>query len=531
MSDNFLFGSPVLFGSATTPGVPIPEELNKHIPAIFKACRDFGLDFYPTIVQMLSHDEMSEVASYGGFAVRYPHWKFGAEYEEMQRGYLYGNHRIYEMVVNCNPSYLYCLNSNTLLDNITVIAHALGHVHFFKNNIHFSRTNTNAHNELANNGSNIRKYISRYGNEEVGEFMDMLMRVETLVDTSNIWKDRIAKDVVITDKKEYKFPKRIITNHDYMEDWVNTKEFIDGQNRKIQSDEMVKDLGILSHPETDIFGYIKDHAPFKPWQRDIAEMFYNEAIYFSPQGKTKTGNEGFASWTDYNIMAKQGYCGLGQENYDDGIVEYAIHKAGVLGGKYSTNPYKLGFTLLTDIEDRWNKGKFGTEYEECQDELRKENWDENLGFGKQKVFDVCKNYDDYQLINEFFTKDFCEKYEFFEYKKHPNGEIKIESRDHKKIKKGLLKKYINRGLPIIKLVAPRLRGKIFFMEHQWDGLEMYRPYAIEVIRAIAWLCKSSVALQTKNHNSEDIVYYLNGDAGYYQDVDVKVMPKAQFLKA
>lgn len=230
-------------------------------------------------------------------------------------------------------------------------------------------------------------------------------------------------------------------------------------------------------------------------------------------------------------MAKQGYCGLGQENYDDGIVEYAIHKAGVLGGKYSTNPYKLGFTLLTDIEDRWNKGKFGTEYEECQDELRKENWDENLGFGKQKVFDVCKNYDDYQLINEFFTKDFCEKYEFFEYKKHPNGEIKIESRDHKKIKKGLLKKYINRGLPIIKLVAPRLRGKIFFMEHQWDGLEMYRPYAIEVIRAIAWLCKSSVALQTKNHNSEDIVYYLNGDAGYYQDVDVKVMTKAQFLKA
>jgi hypothetical protein len=27
MSDNFLFGSPVLFGSSTTPGVPIPEEL------------------------------------------------------------------------------------------------------------------------------------------------------------------------------------------------------------------------------------------------------------------------------------------------------------------------------------------------------------------------------------------------------------------------------------------------------------------------------------------------------------------------
>ena len=186
MSDKFLFGSPVLFGSATTPGVPIPEELQKHIPTIFQACKDFGLDFYPTIVQMLSHDEMSEVASYGGFAVRFPHWKFGAEYEEMQRGYLYGNHRIYEMVINSSPCYLYCLNSNTLLDNITVIAHALGHCHFFKNNIHFSRTNTNAHNELANNGSNVRKYMSRYGRETVTEFMDHLFRIETLVDPMNI---------------------------------------------------------------------------------------------------------------------------------------------------------------------------------------------------------------------------------------------------------------------------------------------------------------------------------------------------------
>jgi stage V sporulation protein R len=964
MSDNFLFGSPVLHGSSTTPGVQIPEELNKHIPTIFQACRDFGLDFYPTIVQMLSHDEMSEIASYGGFAVRYPHWKFGAEYEEMQRGYLYGNHRIYEMVVNClnpntriatnrgtifasnvkagdivfgqkgprevakvvihskaktlkiklknqfrtidctlnhkwlvmksdgpvwvkaneiksddilvgcdlrrsnlnnpcqleynkqniigntrknirhcikdisipqkmtlalaellgvligdgsigakgsenllvvavgldhkyyadhvanlfklvfgekakiykkpncytvtfcskmavdflnsigltkgcihenkktpfaiwqssqeyriafikglfdtdghcsesilyssksrilieeiqlilaemgiysvashvnnkhnnifvckvsgrmsikkfcatfkleskqkikgiqklsnhaycssggqnipflkkllledsskvrscesksiyyssrlmnkkniginsvfscyermidskffvnqklsdylnipyyevesvcesqesetidialyhndhdfvaeglmshntSPCYLYCLNSNTLLDNITVIAHALGHCHFFKNNIHFSRTNTNAHNELANNGSNVRKYMTRYGQEEVGEFMDMIMRIETLVDSANIWKEKKAKEVVIRDKKEYVFPKRIRTNHDYMEDWINTQEFMEAQNRKIEEIELFKEMNILPKPDSDIFGYIKENAPFKHWQRDIAEMLYNEAIYFSPQGKTKALNEGFASYCDYHIIAKQGYCGLGQENYDDGIVEYAIHKAGVLGGKYSTNPYKLGFTLLTDIENRWDKGRFGQDYEECRNELAKENWDLNLGIGKQKVFDVCKNYDDYQFINEFFTRDFCEKYEFFEYKKYPNGEIKIESRDYKKIKKGLLKKYINRGLPTIKLVAPKLKGHIFFMEHQFDELEIYKPYAVEVIRSIAWLMRSSVALQTKNHNKEDIVYYLNGNSGNYLEADVQTISKQQFLK-
>ena len=31
------------------------------------------------------------------------------------------------------------------------------------------------------------------------------------------------------------------------------------------------------------------------------------------------------------------------------------------------NPYKLGIELFRDIEDRWNKGQFGKEYDECDD--------------------------------------------------------------------------------------------------------------------------------------------------------------------
>ena len=31
------------------------------------------------------------------------------------------------------------------------------------------------------------------------------------------------------------------------------------------------------------------------------------------------------------------------------------------------NPYKLGIELFRDIEDRWNRGRFGKEYDECDD--------------------------------------------------------------------------------------------------------------------------------------------------------------------
>jgi stage V sporulation protein R len=142
-------GSPVLIGDSTVPGVAMPENLRKLLPEIYKKVSEFGCDFYPTVVEMLTYDEISEIAAYGGFPVRFPHWKWGMEYEELQRGYMHGMHKIYEMVVNTNPVYLYCLDSNTLVDNVTVVAHALGHADFFKNNIYFSKTSQNMMNQLA----------------------------------------------------------------------------------------------------------------------------------------------------------------------------------------------------------------------------------------------------------------------------------------------------------------------------------------------------------------------------------------------
>ena len=160
----------------------------------------------------------------------------------------------------------------------------------------------------------------------------------------------------------------------------------------------------------------------KPWQADIISMLYEEALYFAPQRATKILNEGWASFTDYVMMARKGYVGLGQKTHDSGCVEYALHKMGVLGKKYSMNPYKIGFHLLLNIEERWNKGRFGSEWEDCKDIRKKKDWDLNLGLGKEKVFEVRKYYDDVTLLSEYFTQEFCDEHEFYEWKHYPNGE-------------------------------------------------------------------------------------------------------------
>ncbi len=933
-----MHGAPLLTGSNTVPGQKLTDKEKEVFNKVLKICSDYGLDFYPTVIQKLTYDEMSEVVAYGGFPRRYLHWQWGMEYEEMQRGYVHGLHRVYEIVANTNPCYLYILNSNTLVDNVTVVAHATGHNDFFKNNIHFSPTDQNMMNKLANHGSRIKRYMDRWGIERVTEFIDHVLRLQTLIDPAKAWDKREIDDTIIKDSRDYEFPRRINVTSDrlYMEPWINTKEFRKEENQRIEKEEKAKEMGLFPEPDKNIFGFIKDNAPLKPWQADIACMLYEEALYFSPQRLTKIGNEGWAccpagtllftnngfarieqivnnreeckvfdgkrfrkvtnwfafenrkiykiitkrgyeisgsdthriytvdgwkqlkdcvvgdkvkigkggnlwpksptpigwqpvkrscwkeicdkhgvtydeikrfrkggsvrgsdefikaaindynkslseaggvptlnegrkhikiprtmsnnlatflglligdgnisecgrvvgftngeeyladlfislvkdlfglectkkwddsslngrwrvhvyskeleeflkhlgiptgvsarikiipekimtsrkgimssflrgyfdadgcasqgeiilstsspkmtkivqtvllnygilssiyekekdnyhvvifgesikefyqqigfnsptkqkilceavyghpwfkkqkwvdeiesieelkedtvyditvekthrysaqgfinhnSFLDYEIMVRQGHVGLGQKTHDSGAVQYALHKMGVLGGKYSMNPYKLGFYLLLDIEERWNKGQFGPEWENCTDIRQKENWDLNLGLGKQKLFEVRKYYNDVTFLQEFFTQEFCDKFEFYEWKRYPNGEYKIESRDAKRIKKKLIQKHLNGGLPDIRLVEPNHRGRGWLMlQHWWDGRLLYEPYAREVMTSLYYLWGKEVVLATRDSNEEEVVFIC---VGTDPDSDIALIPRDEYEK-
>jgi stage V sporulation protein R len=527
MSSKFFHGLSMLPGDSTTPGVQIPDDLKKLIPTIFQKCKDFGLDFYPTVIQMLSYDEISEVAAYGGFPVRYPHWQWGMEYEELQRGYEYGAHRIYEMVINTSPCYLYCLNSNTILDNVTVIAHALGHNDFFKNNVFFEKTSLNMINQLANHGTRIRKYSSRWGREKVTEFIDHCLRIATLIDPSKAWSSKVIKEHIVKDVRKWKHPKRLHVDetHDYMEPYINNKTWIDKQNEEIHREELAKELEIFDSPTKDVMPFIRDNAPLKPWQQDIIAMLYQESIYFAPQRSTKMMNEGWASYIDYHIMCKEGLAALGHGENKNSIIEYAKHKMGVLGGKYSTNPYKLGFSLFLDIEERWNKGRFGPEYENCTDLNKKLNWDLNLNLGKEKIFEVRKETNDFIAILKYFTPEFCEKHEFFNWKRQPNGDVKLEDRNFLDIKKGLMLKYMNGGLPEIELVDPNYKGKGYlYLEHKFDGRELYESYLEPVLQSLYYFWKNNVYLSTKNKSGEELIYVCFGS----EDGSVELLTREQY---
>ena len=144
-------------------GIPydtkLPPDLRALKQDIEGYARGYGLDFYETIFEVVNAEDLNEIAAYGGFPTRYPHWSFGMAYEELKKGYDYGLSKIYEMVINNDPCYAYLMRCNNVVDQKLVMAHVYGHCDFFKNNAFFAHTNRKMMDEMANHGVRMRRYV------------------------------------------------------------------------------------------------------------------------------------------------------------------------------------------------------------------------------------------------------------------------------------------------------------------------------------------------------------------------------------
>ena len=456
---------------------------------IKEIAREAGLDFYVTIFEMLDFDQMNEVASYLGFPSRYPHWRFGMEYEEMQKSYSYGLHRIYEMVINNDPAYAYLLESNNLVDQKLVMAHVYAHVDFFKNNAWFAHTNRHMMDEMANHATRIQRYIERYGTETVEDFIDTCLSLENLIDYYSPYIRR-KKDVSDAEIEDHPNVQKL-TSKPYMDKYINPPEFIEQQKLKIKA-EQEKQRNFPQRPEKDVLNFILNYAPLKSWQQDVLAIIREEAYYFAPQGMTKIMNEGWATFWHTKLMTEKILS-------DSEIIDYADHHSGTVSQQPGRlNPYRLGVELFRDIRDRWDKGKFGKEYEECDDWEKKKRWNREINQGLQKIFEVRKYYNDITFIDTFFTEEFAREHKFFTYKHDSDsGQYVIESRDFKKIKEKLLFSLTNLGQPYIEIIDANYENRSeLYLKHRFEGVELHRGYAQEALKNLFKLWTRPVVIET-----------------------------------
>lgn len=459
--------------------------------------REYGLNFFEQVFEVIDADDLNEIASYGGFPTRYPHWSFGMAYEELRKSYDYGLSKIYEMVINNDPCYAYLMRSNHVVDQKLVMAHVYGHNDFFKNNAYFAHTSRKMMDEMANHGARIRRYVEKFGEDEVEAFMDRCMSIDDLMD---VHSTAIRRREVVSrydfdkpsegDEDSLKLTR--FKSKDYMDDYINPRHALKAEEEERKKLQEQAARSFPERPEKDVLLFLIENAPLKNWQRDILSIIRDEAYYFAPQAQTKIMNEGWASYWHSTIMTQKVMTPAE-------VIDYADHHSGTMATYGARlNPYKLGIELFRDIEHRWNTGKFGKEYDECDDLDARRKWDKQLGLGRKKIFEVRRVHNDITFIETFLTEDFCREHKMFAFAyQDQSGQYVIESREFEAIKQRLLFSLTNFGKPWVYVVDGNYhnRGEML-LKHDHNGIDLRQDWAADTLVNLQYIWNRPVNLQT-----------------------------------
>jgi stage V sporulation protein R len=436
--------------------------------------RELGLDFFPTSFEVVPQDIMTEIAAYG-LPTRARHWSYGKVY---QHQHLYGSmglSKIYEIVLNSDPGLAFLLETNPEIANLLVAAHVFGHVDFFKNNVLFGETNRQMVNDAVAHALRIDQYIERYGLEKVEHLMDIGFALDRHIDYHKGPERQPYPPRQVVEKERPALPY---------------DDLLDPPRPSISY--AVEGERLPPHPERDLLWFLTTYAPLDPWQRDVLQIIREESYYFYPQFCTKILNEGWASYWHAELFHR--YRGVSP----DEMIEFARLHAGVVnpGGRFSVNPYYLGYAILVDIEQRWDRM-----YAAGETSLS----------GRQKLFEVRRTEDDISFLRNYLTLELMEKMYLFAYGSgctHPPGqrcvhcqEVVITGREHQTVLEGLLASRYNYGMP--RIVVQEVVNNVLCLEHlNRDTTFLERRYATQTLAYIAELWRHPVHLVTNDEHGK-----------------------------
>ncbi|SNR59805.1 stage V sporulation protein R [Halorubrum ezzemoulense] len=323
-----------------------------------------GLEPYPVRYWVVNHDQMNELIAYGGFQRRYPHWRWGMNYERQRKKDRHGLGKAFEIVNNDDPAHAFLQESNAAADQKAVITHVEAHADFFANNEWFGlyadrgEGGPNAAARLERNADRIAAIAKRadVDRDEVERLIDAVSALEDTIDQhSPVDAARSVEEPGIADDVSGDGDDAL----DAIEARIDDLDLSEEVRRDVFDDEWLEARGEGVEPEEprpDVLAFLRDHGKRydpdsgkavdrEPWETTVVDAIREEAYYFAGQKQTKVMNEGWATYWESLMMGGEGFAG------EDEFLTYADHMSRVLGSP-GLNPYKLGFELWTYVELR-----------------------------------------------------------------------------------------------------------------------------------------------------------------------------------
>lgn len=461
------------------------ERLRDGIDSAWDIAQKFGLDPFPTHFELVPASIMYEFASYG-LPGRFSHWTHGKAYHRQKMQYDFGLSKIYEMVVNTNPSYAFLMEMNNLLQNTFVAAHVFGHTDFFKNNAYFQHTSRRMIDKVSVHAERIAKYEFDHGKDVVERFLDAALSIQEHIDY-NLFLH--GEEEGPTEEEAKKKPST-----EYDDIWG-----LDEKARKAEEERdrrPGKPHKFPEKPEKDILLFLIRHAPhLEPWQRDILEIVRSEMLYFVPQMQTKTMNEGWASIWHSRIMRELADM---RKISDAEMVEFATLHSGVLSpSRTSLNPYYIGFKIFEDIERRWDNPT-----QEERDLLGRKQ-----GKGREKLFEVRELDNDVSFLRNYLTEDLIKDLDLYLYRKEGDEWVIVE-KNWQKVRDGIVASMTNFGYPYLVIENGDYRGnRELYIKHLFEGQELDLVYAEKTLQHVYTMWGRPVHLETLYENKRILLTY------------------------
>jgi len=470
---------------------------------------DLGLKTYDVEFTICNPQKMLEIMAYR-IPTNVSSWKYGRDYERLRT--IYENHSSnlpYEVVINSDPSMAYLMNTNTFAVHCLVMAHVYGHVNMSTENNYFKNGRQDIMGVLSEATKRFNEYERRYGIDEVEMIVDAGHSIQLHSSPFDIETEEEKRERIYNDVKQ-----KIISSQQTKSEFG---DLVGNNIRDINVDlelalqKIKRNLRLKTpvEPTSDLLRYIIDNSRIlEDWQKDILETLRMEGQYFWPMMKTHFLNEGWATFIHQKVMRqlfREGVLNISehaQYNHSNSLVKAE--------NPVAMNPYLIGTSIWEDIEKRWDKGRHGKDWDNCEDADEKENWDtKEEGKGWEYCKSVMRTYTDWSFFQNFLTTELVDELNLYIYERKETPttiDYVISKKKAENIRKIVINSFAHNHTPLIEVLDGNVNnvGDLLF-EHKWDNVDLDVRYAKETCKHVCRLWGSKVFLKTKD-DGKDIQY-------------------------
>jgi stage V sporulation protein R len=499
------------------------ELISQHTKRIMEECkvraRDAGLVFdNETLEYIVTNKDMIELSPKGMIPTMYDYWVHDVEILKEKGKYKLYPHNPYETVINTRPAISFYNDNNPDWLNIMIFYHVIAHIDFFQNNILFKNTwdDDFAGQALADKRliENLRAEKGRWvdyvieftrGINNLVGYFNILAQKEHNLNTEPIDITNYYFDIFL--QEELKKPEHFVFNeinryNEYIARNPDLGEalFINEIRDKYPEFEKQYERKISKPADdcVDVMEYIIKHSTFlnkekNLWMKSVANIVRNTALYFAPQIRTKTINEGWASYWHDELFRR-----------DDRIkgheVSYAKINAAVTSvSRVGLNPYAIGLRLFQYIHKMADKGRLNYNFQFESNIAKRKEYDKNLGKGEEFIFKIRKNFSDFSFLNTFVDQDFVTDYNLFVVGKRLNQqrrtyEYYVKSRKSADYKSMLIDSLYHP--PSIHVDLEKSNETNLYLVHKFENKQLVKDFIPDTMIGIEYLWGNQVQLET-----------------------------------